>query len=106
LKVLLDECLDRRIIKYLSTTDVFTVPQMGWAGKKNGELLRLAEVEFGIFVTADRHLAEQQNLSSSKMAIVVLAAPSNSLKDLLPLLSSLERALTEARLGTVITIES
>jgi Domain of unknown function (DUF5615) len=62
LKLLLDECVDRRFAGELPGHDVKTVPQMGWAGIKNGVLLTLAEAEFDVFITVDRNLSFQQNL--------------------------------------------
>ncbi len=55
---------------------------MGWAAKKNGELLALAETEFDVFITVDRNLSFQQNLPKFNIAILVLHAPSNRLADL------------------------
>ena len=54
MKILLDECVDRRFAKELPGHLVKTVPQVGWATKKNGELLALAENEFDVFITVDR----------------------------------------------------
>lgn len=62
MKILLDECVDRRLAKDIVGHEVKTVPQMGWATIKNGELLTLAEREFDVFVTVDRNLSFQQNL--------------------------------------------
>ncbi len=45
-KVLLDECVDRRLARDLAQHSVSTVPRRGWAGIKNGELLAPAEREF------------------------------------------------------------
>ena len=42
-KLLLDECIPRKFKSHLSGYDCLTVPGAGWAGKKNGELLSLAE---------------------------------------------------------------
>jgi hypothetical protein len=58
---------------------------VGWAGIKNGTLLTLAEKEFDIFITVDRNLSFQQNLSKFNIAILVLHATSNRLADLKPL---------------------
>lgn len=55
MKLLLDECIDRRLAKDLEGHDVKTVPQMGWAGIKNGALLTLAEQDFDVFITVDRN---------------------------------------------------
>jgi hypothetical protein len=84
-KLLLDECIDRRLAKDLGGHDVRTVPQMGWAGIKNGALLTLAENEFDVFITVDRNLSFQQNLPKFNIAVLVLHAISNRLTDLKPL---------------------
>ena len=85
MKLLLDECIDRRLAKDLVGHDVKTVPQMGWAGIKNGALLTLAEKEFDVFITVDRNLSFQQNLPTFDIAVLVLHATSNRLADLKPL---------------------
>ncbi len=82
MKVLLDECLDRRLAKDLIGFEVKTVPQMNWAGVKNGELMTLAEAEFDVFITVDRNLSFQQNLPKFDIAVLVIRAKSNRLADL------------------------
>jgi hypothetical protein len=74
-RVLLDENLDHRLRNHLGDHDVVTVSYMGWMGLKNGELLRVAE-ENGVqvFVTGDRSLSYEQNLSGRSIAIVVLSS--------------------------------
>jgi predicted nuclease of predicted toxin-antitoxin system len=84
-KILLDECVDRRFANELQGHFVKAVPQMGWATIKNGELLALAEKEFDIFITVDRNLSFQQNLPKFNIAVLVLQAHSNRLADLKPL---------------------
>ncbi len=85
MRLLLDECIDRRLARDLIGHDVKTVPQMGWSGVKNGELLALAQGEFDVFITVDRNLSFQQNLPSFDIAVLVLHAPTNRLADLRPL---------------------
>jgi Domain of unknown function (DUF5615) len=85
MRILLDECIDRKFSKEFIEHEVKTVPQMGWAGTKNGQLLALAETEFDVFITVDRNLSFQQNLPQFNIAVVVLKAPSNRLADLKPL---------------------
>ena len=65
------------------------MPQMGWATIKNGELLVLAEKEFDVFITVDRNISFQQNLSKFGIAVLVLRAQSNRLADLKPLASKI-----------------
>ena len=66
---------------------------MGWAGVKNGSLMRLAEAEFDVFVTVDRNLSFQQNLPKFSIAVVVLKATSNRLADLQPFAVKIIEAL-------------
>src|SRR5262245_47751086 len=74
MNVLLDECLPRKLKYDLPGHTVSTVPEMGWAGTKNGALLRLAETTFEVFITADQNVEYQQNLRSTVLGIVVLVA--------------------------------
>ena len=63
MKLLLDECVPRKFRNLLPAHDCRTVPEEGLAGKKNGELLSLAEqAGFEVFLTLDRGLEYQQNL--------------------------------------------
>jgi hypothetical protein len=46
-----------------------------WAGLKNGELLTVAETEgIEVFVTGDKTLTSEQNLTPRRISIVVLSA--------------------------------
>ena len=81
-----------------------TVPERGWAGKTNGELLRLAQGEFDAFVTVDAGLPYQQHLAGSSLAIVLMMAPSNRLDALLPLMPSLLEQLPDLAPGVVLRV--
>ena len=96
MRILLDESVPRRFGEHLPGAKVESVHDRGWAGLKNGELLHAAEREFDVFVTADQNLQFQQRLSNYSLRVVVLAAQSNRLQDLLPLASQLL-----ARAGTM-----
>lgn len=63
MRVLLDECLPRRLKAHLPGHQVVTVPEAGWGGKKNGELLRAADGLVDVFVTVDSNLVHQQRLT-------------------------------------------
>ncbi len=82
MKILIDECIDRRLARDLIDYEVKTVPQMGWAGIKNGKLLAKASSEFDVFLTVDQNLPFQQNLSQFDIAVVVIQSKSNRLVDL------------------------
>jgi hypothetical protein len=69
MRVLLDECVPRRFQYYLTGRDCRTVPQAGFAGRSNGELLALAEsAGFDVLLTVDRGISYQQNLSIRRIA--------------------------------------
>jgi predicted nuclease of predicted toxin-antitoxin system len=99
MKILLDECIDRRLAREFVDYEVKTVPQMGWAGIKDGQLLVLAEAEFDVFITVDRNLSFQQNLPQFDIAVIVLQALSNRLADLKPLAPKILVVLGEAAKG-------
>ena len=102
MRVLLDESLPRQLKIELPGHDVETVPGTGWAGKKNGELLRLADERFDFFVTPDRSLPAQQNLPKLRLTFVILRARSNDIADLLPLMPALRSALANQAPGNVL----
>jgi hypothetical protein len=82
--------------------DGVTVQHLGWAGMKNGALLRAArDAGFRILVTVDRRLEYQQNIPKSGLALVVLHVRSTRMPDILPLLPGLLAALPLARIGEV-----
>jgi hypothetical protein len=97
---LLDECVDWRLSRHLIGHDVKTARQMGWSTIKNGELLALASGQFDVFVTVDRNLSFQQNLSAFPIAILVLEATTNRLADLVPLVPELLAALGSVMPGS------
>jgi predicted nuclease of predicted toxin-antitoxin system len=74
MKLLLDESIPRSLKGEFTSHHVVTVPERGWAGKDNGELLELASAEYDVFVTADQGLQYQQNLAGYGVAVVTLAA--------------------------------
>jgi Domain of unknown function (DUF5615) len=98
-KVLLDECVDRRLARDIRGHDVTTVPEAGWAALKSGDLLRRAEHEFDVFVTTDRNLPFQQDLSRLSVAVVVLRGSSNRVTDLRRLIPQLLAMLPVAKQG-------
>jgi predicted nuclease of predicted toxin-antitoxin system len=100
-KVLLDECVDRRLAQDFADHEVSTVNQMGWDAKANGELLTLAEKHFEVFVTTDRNLSFQQNLKRYNISVVVLTAQTNRLADLRLIVPALLKALPFLKKGEV-----
>ena len=95
MKILLDECLPRRLKDRFPGHDCQTVPEASLAGKKNGELLATAERQgFEIFLTMDKGLEYEQNLAGRQIAVIIFRARSNRLADLVHLV---EACLTQIR---------
>lgn len=87
MKLLLDECVPRMLRRDFTGHRVFTVQQMGWSGKMNGELLELIEAEvFNALITTDRNIAYQQNLERKPFILAILAAKKNRYDHLAPLI--------------------
>ena len=99
LKLLLDECIDRRFARELKNHNVRTALQMGWTGIRNGDLLKLAEDKFDVFITVDRNLSFQQHLPRFNIAVVVLHAKTNRIDELKPLVPKLLSTLSTVEPG-------
>jgi hypothetical protein len=83
--------------------EVETVPQAGWSGLKNGELLRRAASRYQALITADKHFAAGDPVPEG-ITLIALAARSNALEALLPLVPATLKALAEARGGERVRI--
>ncbi len=81
MKILLDENLDWRLGRELTSHEVDSVPKIGWAGVKNGELLRRANTAYGVLITMDKGIYHQQNLNGLRLAIIALRAKTNRLAE-------------------------
>lgn len=105
MKLLLDECIPKKFKISLLGHDCRTVPEEGMAGKKNGELLSLAEQSgFEVFLTLDRGLEFQQNLQGRVIAIVLIRATSSRLVDLLPRSTEILRVLDSIQSGELVKV--
>ena len=104
MRILLDECVPKRLKRDLVGHDARTVPEMGWASRRNGELLGLAEPDFDVFLTVDRNLSFQQEVSRLTLAIVVLVAKSNRHSDLQPLVPDLLAVLVGLAPGQLVKV--
>ena len=87
MRLLLDESIPQRLTaSFPESFEVYTVPQMGWAGTGNGALLQLAAgSDFDALITVDRGIAHEQNLNDLPIPVVVMLASRNRLQELQPL---------------------
>lgn len=105
MKLLLDECLPKKLKGQLPAHDCRTVPEEGFAGKKNGALLALAEeAGFQVFLTIDRGIEHQQNLESRTIAIIVVRVRSGRLSEFLPLIPAILSAIDSIKDGQLVKV--
>lgn len=105
MKVLLDECVPKDLRLHLVGHDCKTVPQAGLAGKKNGELLTLAEqAGWEVLVTVDQAMRHQQNVTRRGVSLVIILAKSNRLPDLLSHVPAILAAMRRVKPGQTIQI--
>lgn len=103
MKILIDESLPRYLKRVLADHDAKTVQEMDWAGVKNGELLKLAEDDFEVFLTADKNIRYQQNLKDCKL--VIIEFPSNKLSVVKRLESDLKTTLEQITTGAYVALD-
>ena len=102
MKVLLDESVPRLVKTLLAEFSITTVQEMGWSGMKNGELLAVAAKQFDVFITADKQLQHQQNISQSRLSFIVL--PTNQVPLVITLLPALRKAIKEIQKGAFVEL--
>lgn len=101
MKVLLDENIDKKLKALLSERDIEcdTVKDFGHRGAKNGELLAFAEGIYDVFVTMDKSIRKQQNLAGRRIALLLIRARSNRVKDVIPYLREIKDNIRNIKPG-------
>jgi hypothetical protein len=107
MRLLLDECVPRPLLRDLTGHDAHHVVDMGWSSKRNGELLELMLAErFEALLTVDQNLPFQQNVRASGIAVVVAVARTNRVKELRPLVPKVLDALRDVKPGEVVNVSA
>lgn len=104
MRILLDESLPRKLAQELTGHEAQTVQRRGWAGLKNGALLRTASQEFQVLLTGDQNLAYQQDPSTLPMSVIVLVAVNNRIETLRPLVPKVLEVLQRIRPGQLVRV--
>lgn len=102
MNILLDECTPRVVQKRLPGLNISTVQEVGWGGLKNGDLLAAADGKFDVFVTTDKNLRHQQNLTKFRLAVILL--PSNQVPVVEAVMPEIEASLKTIRAGDFVEI--
>ncbi len=94
MKILLDECVTKRVKSHLEEYEVFTVIELGLSGIKNGKLMTYCvENDFDILLTIDKNLMFQQNLEKYPVTIVILNCLTSKIEEIITFLPSLKAQL-------------
>lgn len=94
MKILLDECITKRLKPHLTEFEVFTVTELGWSGIKNGKLMTLCvENNFDILLTIDKNIIPQQHILRYPLTIIVLNCLTSKVEELITFLPSLKRQI-------------
>jgi predicted nuclease of predicted toxin-antitoxin system len=104
MKLLIDECLPRDLKRLFSEHECRTVQEMGWSGKQNGELLRLAQQAFDVLITIDQRMEREQSFADLDIALLVLRARSNQIEDLTPLIPAAAGVLSSIQPGQIVRV--
>jgi predicted nuclease of predicted toxin-antitoxin system len=96
MKILLDECVTKRLKKHLEEFEVFTVRELELSGIKNGRLMSYCvENNFDILLTIDKNLMFQQNLGAYPITIVVLNSLTSKIEELVTFLPSFKSQINK-----------
>ena len=103
MKILLDENLPTKLKYHFGESiEIFTVKDLGWLGKKNGELLGLATFnEFDIFLTIDKNLIHQQSVHKFDLKFIILLAKDNKHQTLQPFIEKVINLLNNPNLPKI-----
>ena len=105
MKIILDECLPKRMTQFFKGHDVWTVPQIGLNGYKDTELLEeLDKRNIDIFMTIDGNIEYQQQFSNRSFGTIVIRAVSNRFLDLKQFENELQEVVKSIKSGIIIHI--
>lgn len=105
MRLLLDECVARKLKRDLVGHEVITVVEAGYSGLKNGVLLRAAAGNFDVFITVDQNLPYQQNIGLLQIAVLILITDGITYPDLKPLVREVLASLGTIQPGELLRIE-
>lgn len=104
MKILIDQNVSARLARLLTGHEAIHASAKGWAELTNGDLLTAAEADgFEVFLTADKNIRYQQNLTGRRIALVVLGT--NQLDVLFVNVDQIRQACDTIQVGSYVTVE-
>jgi predicted nuclease of predicted toxin-antitoxin system len=106
MKILLDECVTKRLKDHLKEYEVLTVRELNLSGIKNGKLMTFCvENNFDILLTIDKNLMFQQNLDQYPLTIVILNSRTSKIEELVTFLPSFKSQINNLQRQKAYIIE-
>lgn len=107
MRILLDECVTKKVKRYLNEFEVSTVAEAEFSGLKNGKLLKAAvEKNFDILLTIDKNIDHQQNVGKFAIAIVILDVFRSHIKYIEPLIPKFKKQIDSYKPGSAYRVEA
>ena len=102
MKIIIDECLPKRLIHFFSEHEVWTVPQIGLNGAKDSVLLdELDKRNIDLFITIDGNIEYQQAFINRTFGTIIIRSVSNRFEDLSALKEELVNSVGIIKNGRV-----
>ena len=102
MKIVIDECLPKRVTQFFEKGRAYTVPQIGLSGAKDTALLNeLDKREIDVFITIDGNIEYQEQFINRKFGTVVIISVSNRFNDLLHLKDKIFKAVDSVSNGEI-----
>lgn len=100
MKILLDECITKKLKAFLSEYDCSTVSELQWNGTRNGKLMaKCVEYGFDLLITIDKNLSSQNNVSKFELIIIVLDSPSSKIEYLKEFIPQIKKDMSDYTKG-------
>jgi Domain of unknown function (DUF5615) len=106
MRVLLDACIDPRVVELFVGHEVKTAFDVGWHRLKDHILLSLVQDQFDVFVTIDQGFEYQHNLKKLRFGLVIVHVPKNKLEFYRLLGPELQKAVEQAKGGEVVHVKA
>ena len=105
MKIIIDECLPKRVTSFFEDDDAWTVPQLGLNGYRDTELLdELDKRNIDIFITIDGNIEYQQQFNNRTFRTIIIRAVSNRFSDLKQFESKLQKAVRSSGSNRIVHI--
>ncbi len=105
MKILLDECVTKKLKAFLSDYDCSTVNELQWNGTRNGKLMaKCVEHGFDLLITIDKNLSFQNNVSKFDLIILIMDSPSSKIEYLKKFIPQIKKSIPDYTKGNSYTV--